>query len=180
MFLYKSDPTWKDEDVCGHGTHVAGIIGGKRYGVMKKSRLISIKVLDGPSGGGCVGPWSGIIAGINMAWNDAKANNRLSTSVMNLSLGGYKNDMVNTALAKAIAGGLTAVVAAGNGYHADSCSFTPASVDSAITVGSVNITDEVSDFSNLGCCVDIFAPGHNIGSSYLNNRYVLMSGTSMA
>jgi len=89
-FGFKSNSVWPSHDVCGHGTHVAGIIGGNKYGVMKKAKLISVKVLEG-SGGACSGPWSGIIAGINWAFNDAVANGRLKTSVMNLSLGWFSH-----------------------------------------------------------------------------------------
>ncbi|KAI5802863.1 peptidase S8/S53 domain-containing protein [Pyronema domesticum] len=177
-FNYKPG-VWPNEDVCGHGTHVAGIIGGTKHGVMKSTRLIGVKVLEGADAE-CSGTWSGVIAGVNWAIKDAKLKNALKTSVINMSLGGASYPPVNKAVQAAIDNGMTVVTAAGNAYGADSCEFSPAAVAEAITVGSMSINEQVSPFSNGGCCIDIFAPGQNIQSAYLGNVTRLLSGTSMA
>ncbi|KAA8895783.1 peptidase S8/S53 domain-containing protein [Sphaerosporella brunnea] len=179
---YSADSSWPFTDVCGHGTHVAGIVAGKRYGVMKKAQVIGVKVLEGEDGY-CGGSWSGVIAGINWAFTHSAIKNWRTHAVMNLSLGGPFFAPVNSALIAAITGGLTAVVAAGNSYGANACGFSPGSAEPAITVGSTNINDSLSPFSNLGCCVDIFAPGQWIRSAYSDYgtpAYALLSGTSMA
>jgi hypothetical protein len=159
-------------DCDGHGTHVAGTIGGATYGVAKGVTLKSVRVFD-CSG---AGPWSDVIAGVD--WVTA---NHVGPAVANMSLGGSNYGPANTAVANSIAAGVVYVVSAGND-HADACSQSPASVSPALTVGSSDELDRRSSFSNWGPCVDLFAPGSNIESaSHAGPSLVAeLSGTSMA
>lgn len=84
--LYRSDPSWPIHDVCGHGTHVAGLIASKTHGVMKKAEVISVKVLEGKNAY-CGGPWSGVMSGMDWSFAHASAAGRLAQSVVNMSLG---------------------------------------------------------------------------------------------
>jgi subtilisin family serine protease len=157
-------------DRDGHGTHVAGTIGGKKYGVAKEVKLVSVKVLDDTGSG----TWSGIIAGM-----DWVIKNKTDKSVVNMSLGGGKNTTVNTAVRKLYDAGITVVVAAGNnGTLASNTS--PASALEAITVGASTRRDFVATFSNHGSAVDIFAPGLYILSATPGGTVDAFSGTSMA
>lgn len=167
-------------DCYGHGTHVAGTIGGATYGVAKAVKLKSVRVLD--CGGSAA--YSTVIAGID--WVTANA---AKPAVVNLSLGGGLDQATNIALNNMIESGITAVVAAGNSTD-DACYYSPASTLSAITVGatgnyesgSAPISDARASFSNYGACVDLFAPGANIKSAYIgsNTAAEVLSGTSMA
>jgi len=171
-----------DVDCNGHGTHVAGTVGGKLYGVAKKVTLIAVKVL------GCdgSGSWSGVISGINWVVNAAKASKRPSTA--NMSIGGPKNADVDAAVVNAVAAGVTVVVAAGN-ENGDACLSSPAAAKTAITVGATAISgvgseqlDSRSYFSNYGTCLDLFAPGSLITSAWIGSKTAVntISGTSMA
>jgi serine protease len=159
-------------DCHGHGTHVAGTVGGTTYGVAKGVTLHPVRVLD--CGGS--GTWAGVIAGI-----DWVAANRVLPAVANMSLGGGANASVDTAVANLTNAGVTVAVAAGNN-SSDACSFSPARAPSAITVGSTTSTDAASSFTNWGTCLDIFAPGSSITSSWNtgNSATNTISGTSMA
>jgi serine protease len=159
-------------DCTGHGTHVAGTVGGTRYGVAKGVRLLGVRVFD------CSGyaSWSGVIAALD--WITA---NRVLPAVANLSLEGPKSASVNAAIQAMIDAGVTTVVAAGNDAG-DACGYTPASAPAALTVGSTWNFDGMSGFSNFGSCVDLFAPGEAIRSAYYvdDTSSVVKGGTSMA
>jgi aqualysin 1 len=135
-------PGGSASDCAGHGTHVAGTIGGTRYGVAKKVKLYAVRVLD-CSGSGS---WSGIIAGID--WVTA---NHISPAVANMSLGGGFSTAVNQAVSNSIAAGVTYAVAAGN-HTADACFNSPASTPNAITVAATAVNDAFATFSNRGSC----------------------------
>ena len=159
-------------DCNGHGTHVAGTVGSATYGVAKNVNIVAVRVL------GCNGSGSnsGVIAGID--WVTA---NHASTSVANMSLGGGISSATDSAVNSAVAAGVTMVVAAGND-NANACNFSPARAVNAITVGSTTSSDSRSSFSNFGTCLDIFAPGSSITSTWStsNTATNTISGTSMA
>ena len=159
-------------DCKGHGTHVAGIIGGTTYGVAKKIRLTPIRVFD------CNGTssLSGIIAGI-----DWIIQNGHLPGVINLSLGASVSNTFDQAINNLHNAGYVVVVSAGN-YAGDACNQSPARVPLAITVGSSDINDVKSYYSNYGICVDLFAPGSNIKSAWFNSTTDsnTISGTSMS
>ena len=161
-------------DGNGHGTHVSGTVGGSTYGVAKNVTLVAVRVLDS-SGSGTN---SGVIAGIDFVASDHQAG---QPAVANMSLGGGASSAVDTAVANAVADGVTFAVAAGN-ENQNACNVSPAREPSAITVGSTTTTDARSSFSNFGTCVDIFAPGSSITSSWNTSDTATntISGTSMA
>jgi subtilisin family serine protease len=140
------------EDCNGHGTHVAGTLGGSTAGIAKSVTLVPVRVLD-CTGSGTL---SGVVAGID--WVAANAPTR---SVMNLSLGGTASSTLDQAVQGAISRGITAVVAAGNNA-ANACNYSPARVANAITVAATTASDQRASFSNFGACIDLFAPGDSI------------------
>lgn len=181
-FGYNAAAGSTDTDKNGHGTHVAGTIGGKTYGVAKKTTLIGVKVL-GDDG---TGSNSSVLAGLQWAVEDAEAAGAINKSAANMSLGGGYSKAVNNGVAAAVRAGLTVCVAAGNESR-DASTSSPASEPTAITVGSITINDTVSPFSNYGKLVDVFAPGSNITSAWIDetgggstSTTNTISGTSMA
>jgi subtilisin family serine protease len=159
-------------DCNGHGTHVAGTVGGSTYGVAKGVTLHAVRVLD-CSGNGTD---SGVIAGVD--WVTA---NHANPAVANMSLGGGASPTLDTAVQNSINSGVTYAIAAGND-GVDACGSSPARVAAAITVGSTTSTDARSSFSNYGTCLDIFAPGSSITSAWNTSDTATntISGTSMA
>jgi subtilisin family serine protease len=169
QFGGRADTVYGDADCNGHGTHVAGIIGSTTYGVAKSVRLHAVQVLD------CNGSaaTSDVIAGVNWVKEHHKAK-----SVANLSLGGAKSTALNDAVTALSKSGVFVAVAAGND-SASACSDSPASAASVEAAAASSSTDTRASFSNYGSCVDIYAPGVNIKSTYLGGTATL-SGTSMA
>lgn len=169
------------DDDHGHGTHVAGIIGSATYGVAKQVTLHSIRVCYNFFGlGACSN--SAILNGI-----DYVTNNHINPAVVNMSLGGPYSQAENDAVTNSIAAGVTYVIAAGNA-EGDACTYSPGSTPNAITVGATNNTDNRATVantglwgSNWGTCLDLFAPGVDITSTYIQPLLTeTMGGTSMA
>jgi subtilisin family serine protease len=159
-------------DCHGHGTHVSGTVGSASYGIAKNVRLHGVRVLN-CSGSGTN---AGVIAGV-----DWVASNHLNPAVANMSLGGGASSAVDTAVNNLVASGVFLAVAAGND-NANACNFSPARAANVYTVGSSTITDARSSFSNFGTCVEIFAPGSSITSTWNTSDTATntISGTSMA
>ncbi|PYI12478.1 protease [Aspergillus sclerotiicarbonarius CBS 121057] len=163
-------------DGVGHGTHVAGTIGGKTYGVSKNAHILSVKVFVGESSSTSV-----ILDGFNWAVNDITSKNRTSKSAVNMSLGGGYSYAFNNAVENAFDEGVLSVVAAGN-ENRDASRTSPASAPDAVTVAAINRSNARASFSNYGPVVDIFAPGENILSAWIgsNSATNTISGTSMS
>ncbi len=179
-----------DEDNNGHGTHCAGTIASRKYGVAKSANVIAVKVL----GAGGSGSMSDVIAGVMFAARSAVAKAAAAAaelkatgktkhkgSVANMSLGGGKSQALDDAVNGAVDTGLHFAVAAGNDNR-DACSSSPAAAGKAVTVGASTLGDERAYFSNYGPCVDVFAPGLNILSAWIgsDDAQNTLSGTSMA
>lgn len=165
----------KDNDATdcnGHGTHVAGTIGSRNYGVAKKTNLVAVRVLDCQGSGS----YAGVIAGVD--WVTA---HHQGPSVANMSLGGPFSQALEDAITQSIKSGVTYVLAAGN-ENQSACIGSPSHLSLAIKVGSTSANDARSSFSNFGECVDIFAPGSDITSTWWTSTSATqtISGTSMA
>jgi subtilisin family serine protease len=163
-------------DGNGHGTHVAGTIGGNIYGLAKKTTLVSVIVLNSSGSGS----WTGVVSGVQWTVED-RIRRGSPKSVANMSLGGGATPTADAAVAAAIEAGVNYAIAAGNS-NADACNYSPARVTTALTVGATTNTDARASFSNFGTCVDIFAPGNAITSAWIgsNTATSTISGTSMA
>jgi len=165
------------EDCNGHGTHVAGTVGGSVYGVAKGVKLVGVRVLDCNGSG----TFSGVIAG--MDWVVANAT---GPSVANMSLGGGASTSVDDAVGRMYDAGVPVIVAAGNGdsrgRQQPACNYSPARAPKAYTVGATTNTDSKTSWSNYGDCVDIFAPGASITAAWHTSNTAIntISGTSMA
>lgn len=162
-------------DCNGHGTHVAGTVGGNAYGVAKGVRLVAVKVLN------CAGSGSfaGVAAGIDWVTGNHQPG---QPAVANLSLGAPGSDAATeNAVRNSIADGIVYAIASGNA-NTNACNVTPARVSEAITVNATTRTDARASFSNFGTCTDLFAPGQNITSAWMgsNTATNTISGTSMA
>jgi subtilisin family serine protease len=160
------------QDCNGHGTHLAGTVGGSIHGVAKAVRLHAVRVLSCAGSGST----SGVIAGIDFVRTDA-----VRPAVVNMSLGGSPSPALDTAVTNAINAGLTFAVSAG-ASNSDAANFSPARVAAAITVGAATMTDARASFSNFGSVVDLFAPGSSITSAWhtSDTDTRTLSGTSMA
>nr|XP_054765918.1 aqualysin-1-like [Lytechinus pictus] len=159
-------------DCNGHGTHCAGTIGGDLFGVAPGVKLYGVRVLDCEGNGNT----ANVLAGLEYVANSAK-----SPAVASMSLGGKSNPAIDEAVEGIIKAGVTVVAAAGNS-NKDACSYSPARVKEAITVGATGSNDKKAHFSNSGECIDIFAPGVAIPSVGIGGveDSIILDGTSMA
>jgi subtilisin family serine protease len=165
-------------DCNGHGSHVAGILGGQTFGVAKHVRLFGVRVLNCQG----AGAWSDVIDGVNfVTWHRGQSAQQGYPAVANMSLGGETNRAADAAVRNSIRAGVTYVVAAGNG-NSDASAYSPAGLAEAITVGATNQSDARAEFSNYGPALDLFAPGVSIPSAWIGGDLMIANatGTSMA
>lgn len=179
-----------DKDGNGHGTHCAGTVASKKYGVAKRAEIVAVKVLSDSGSGSMSDVTGGVLWAVEHAKkqsaefaanpNSLKAKKHRGY-VANMSLGGGKSPTLDRAINGATISGLAFAVAGGN-ENQDACNVSPAGAEGPVTVGASTIQDERAYFSNKGKCVDIFAPGLNILSTWNtgNTSTNTISGTSMA
>ena len=160
-------------DGHGHGTHVAGTLGGTEFGIAKEVILHPVKVIADNGRGSD----SQVIQGIDWVTQHVQANRW--PAVANMSLGGSPAPALDLAVCRSLAGGVAYAVAAGND-DANACGFSPARVQQALGAGASDIRDRRASFSNTGRCVDLFAPGDGITSARRRGGSTVLSGTSMA
>ena len=163
-------------DTGGHGTHVAGIIGSRTYGVAKKAKLLGVRII----GARGTSDWATVISALNWIYNRISAVGTARKPIINMSVGGPFSQALNQAVSVLVSRHSAAVVVASGNSGRDACSFSPASCVDAFAVAASSRTDTWAAFSNYGSCVDFVAPGEVVRSTYLNNGTALMSGTSMA
>lgn len=166
-----------DDDLFGHGTHVAGTIGSESYGVAKRASLFAMKVCD--QFGSC--DVSAVNQAILDTITDSARRSCPSGVVINMSLGAPNDEWksIKTAVKAAADAGIFVAVAAGNSAT-DSKDFTPANAQGACAAGAADKDDRIADFSNFGKPVKVFAPGVDVLSTYNDGKTTMMSGTSMA
>ncbi|MFJ2026840.1 S8 family peptidase [Streptomyces sp. NPDC087897] len=160
-------------DCHGHGTHVAGTVGGGTAGVAREASLVNVRVLDCEGRG----TWAGILAGFDWVAKDAARTE--APAVLNASLGGARSTSVDAAVESVADAGVLPVVAAGNDDR-DACDVSPAAADGVVAVGASDRQDRETPFSNWGSCVALYAPGADIVSARLGGGTVSLNGTSMA
>ncbi|MFI2314806.1 peptidase S8 [Streptomyces sp. CB00072] len=160
-------------DCNGHGTHVAGTVGGATSGVAKDASLVNVRVLNCEGRG----TWAGILAGFDWVAKDAERSG--VPAVLNASLGGERSTSVDAAVEAVADAGVLPVVAAGNDNR-DACDVSPAAADGVFTVGASDRQDQETSFSNWGSCLSLYAPGAGIVSARLGGGTVSLNGTSMA
>ncbi|HEU4507322.1 MAG TPA: S8 family peptidase [Pyrinomonadaceae bacterium] len=172
------DPEGNGIDCNGHGSHVAGTLGGQTFGVAKKVRLFGVRVLNCQG----AGTWSDVIDGVNfVTWHRGQPGQQGSPAVANMSLGGATHRAVDAAVKNSIRARVTYVVAAGN-WNSDVANYSPAGLAEAITVGATDRFDSRAEFSNYGSLLDLFAPGVSIPSAWIGGDLMIATatGTSMA
>lgn len=169
----------QDTDCNSHGTHCAGLVGSKSYGLCKDANLFAVKVLNCEGSGS----FSGILEGLQFVYNRHKeqlASNPNVKSILSMSLGGSYSRTINRAVEALLqSDSLYVVVAAGN-EDSDACKTSPASAKGVLTIMASDKYDNRAYFSNYGKCADLYSPGVDILSTVPDNKTAVYSGTSMA
>ena len=174
---YNAYPNTAFVDKIGHGTHVAGTVAGKTYGVAKKASIVSVRVFDTGSSTTSI-----VLDGFSWAVKNITAEGRQSKSVISMSLGGGRSEAFNAAVEAAYQANILTVAAAGNSAW-DASQYSPASAPNAITVGAIDVDNVMAWFSNYGPVVDVFAPGVAVESAWIGSSHAehdVLDGTSMA